>query len=334
MKVIILIILISITYFNATAQSLFAPVMGAKWTYIYRATSFQGFTGVSSKSNGIYKAVYDKDTIVNSLTYKLINLSTDILDSLNIPILPINGPVKYRDTVILKKTVHKMFFRENNDTLWAAIDFISNERLYFIFKSKPDSFNISKNSQAKVFIDSIYLKEINGKKLKTWKGKSYSRLLPDGLHYDTCSLTFVERIGIIDDLMPYFAFGGHRGNIDKRIPWGLVCYEDKEIGLVKFINLDCDIKNRVSTKNVALEKTIDCTYDSEENKISYDMHDLDTKYWKIILIDLEGNILLDTPIKDKSGFVKIQNRTSLKIGIVHFYNTLNGNYFNKKILIH
>ncbi len=221
---------------SISAQPLFAPVMGAKWTYVYRATSFQGFTGVSSKSNGIHKAVYDKDTIINNSTYKLINLNTDVLDSLHIPILPIVGSLKYRDTVILSKTARKMFFRENKDTLWAAIDFIINERLYFIFKSKPDSFNLPQNFRTKVFIDSISFKEINGKKLKTWQGKSYVRLLADGLNYDTCNLTFVERIGIIDDLMPYFAFGGHPSSIDKRVPWGMVCYEDKEIGLVKFIN--------------------------------------------------------------------------------------------------
>lgn len=332
-KIVFLIVFTWVNWGVGQAQALFAPVMGAKWTYIYQANSFNGFNGIESKTKGIIKAIYNKDTTINSLTYKLIDLNTDILDSLHIPTIQPNGSIKYRDTVILKKTLRKMFFREQNDSLWAAIDFIITEKLYFVFKSMPDSFSIDKLSSAKVFIDTIYFKDINGKKLKTWQGKSYSRLLIDGLNYDTCNLTFIERIGIVDDIIPYFAFNSHPASINKNRPWGLVCYEDKDIGLIKLINLDCDISNTVSTKNAALENRIECVYNSSESKVHFDLHDIDSQNWNLILIDLQSHILLDIPIKNSSGFVKIQDKLPTGICIVHFYNKINGNFYNKKIFI-
>lgn len=126
-KIVFLIVFIWINWNLGQAQSLFAPVIGAKWTYIYQAYSFTASNGIESKTKEIIKATYSKDTTINSLSYKLINLNTDILDSLHIPTVQANGSLKYRDTVILKKTSRKMVFRERNDTLWAAIDFVSAE---------------------------------------------------------------------------------------------------------------------------------------------------------------------------------------------------------------
>lgn len=326
MKTIIPLIISVFFCIMLNAQSVFAPVVGAKWTYTYNTYGFS--FGTSNKTKQILKVSYEKDTIANMKRYKLLNLFTDVIDSTWEPILPSNGIVDYKLTVSRIKRLEKIYFREQNDTLWAARYNTNSESIYFIFKTQPDSFNVL--PMTKTYIDSIYTKSINGKILKVWKGKSYYKQLADGYIYDTCQMTFIERIGIIDDIMPYFAFGGHPNSISKNKPWGLVCYEDNEIGNVQFMNIDCNVS---AIQNKILEKNIECHYFSEENRIKYDMHDIDFKNWKLILLDMKGNILMNRLITSKENYIELPNKNAVNIYLLHFYNLDNGNYYNKKILI-
>lgn len=76
-----IVFLIVLNWSVGYSQAVFAPVKGAKWTYIYRSTAF--VNGISSNTNGVIKATYSKDTIVEGKNYKLIILNYGILDITN-----------------------------------------------------------------------------------------------------------------------------------------------------------------------------------------------------------------------------------------------------------
>lgn len=320
-KCITFIMLIFFQHFSFTSwsQAVFAPVKGAKWTYIYRSSSF--LSGVLSKTNGIINTTYSKDTVVEGKVYKILILNYGILDSAN--------------NSVMAKYSHKFMSRQSQDTVWGFINDKSSESIYFVFKQIPDSFTIKKLHftdafSKKVFIDTIQTVKFGNRSFKTWKGKSYHEKLADGYNYDTCSLTFAERIGPIDDIMPYFAFNGHPGNMDKRYKYGLVCYEDSEVGTLKFIDLDCNI---VPVQNISKNILFESYYDNISRTLEIRFEESNLNQWTLSLVNISGQIMFSDVLKYTQNRISIPNSLSSGIYLIHLLNKENGNSTIKKIFI-
>ena len=324
----ILFFLIATSTYFLKAQTVFAPVKGAKWTHIYRSFNFQ-LNGTQTKSNGIIKALYLKDTVIDGKDYKLITLNYEVLDSSSFPVIVNNMVIRYDSEIRINRYTNKFFVRQTQDTIWGAINQIDRELPYFIFrKSAPDSFSIksliySNPVSKKVFIDSIKTIRILNQNLKIWKGKSYQQRFADGYAYDTCALSFAERIGPIDDLMPYFGFAGHPGSIDKKSKYGLVCYEDTEVGLLKFMDLDCDISIKTALKDISQYPEIVSYFDNSTHRISVNSTDTNLENWSLSLINLTGQIILKTPLIEGQNNLNVPKDLPTGAYFIQFFNKEN-----------
>jgi hypothetical protein len=317
-------------------QNVFAPLKGAKWTYVYNSNAFNGFTGEEWVGKSIIKAEYLRDSTIETQNYKYILLNYEALNTYYKPTI-VNGRVARYDTTISKnKTIRKFYTRQTQDTIFGFVDDKTNESVYYIFKANRDSFDIKKLNfddyrTKKVFIDSIKTTQVGNRSFKTWKGKSYQRLLADsGTGYDTFGLTFLERIGPIDDIMLFFGFNGHPGNINRNAKYGLVCYEDSEVGLLKFMDVDCNISpTKEGSKNIIVETYFNRFKNSIEIHLGVD----NINPLNLSLFNISGQLILTQSLKDVDNSVIVPRNLPSGIYFTHFIDKITGSTLVKKIFI-
>ncbi len=301
--------------YMASGQPVFAPVQGAKWTYSFHTYS-RSLSGFTRKSQNIIKAQYLKDTILGTLDYKLILLNYETLSSSYWPVSVIGSIVTW-DSLVNQYSAYqkKLFIRQSQDTIFALTDIKASEedRCYYTFLQSPGSYFLCRPSNKfvpspKVIVDSIRVRQIGPIELKVWYGKSFT--VTDGgsdiLYYYSRNLTFVERIGPIDDILLYFAFtgGDNINNHDESSPLGLICYEDSEIGVVKFMNLDCDLK-LVSTDEVFKDEAIQSHYNPYSRSIEIRIQPGQVNQWQFSLVHVSGQVILTTSVSDFNNFISV-----------------------------
>lgn len=130
--------------------------------------------------------------------------------------------------------------------------------------------------------------------------------------------------------MLYFGFNGHPGSIDKRFKYGLVCYEDSEVGTIQFINLDCNI---VSIKSINNNSSINCYYDNANRSIEVNFDGIDMNYWKLSLVNISGQVILSSPLNNVHNRISVSRTLNNGIYFVRILDKMNGNLFVKKIFI-
>jgi hypothetical protein len=305
-------------HIKASSQTIFAPIKGAKWTHIYRYSTYN--SGVTTFSLGIINSSYLKDSTIENKVYKCITMDYDVISDSQYPIILDNVIYRKNTSSSVFKYSASLFTRELQDTVWGFINNKDTERPFFIFTNKsPDSFDLKwlrfdNNVPKKVYIDSIKSAQYSNRNFKTWQGKSYQKLLLDGTQlYDTCSLTFAERIGPINDILPYFAFNRHPGTMDRKYDNGLICYSDAEVGNLKFKNLGCTFDIKVSTKEVVNSPDIDCYYDELNHCIAIKSKYSNICGYKVLITNTVGTIMQTERVVDTN--VRIYLLKSIKNGI-------------------
>jgi len=302
---------------NGYSQTVFAPP-GATWIHSYYGFDYD-FTG-SWFIWGAQEVKYEKDTIVNSIAYKLLRQNNVYYSG------------RFGNRRI--ENSNALCIRQSNDTIYAfrrMEDNKNREDLYFVFLEKPDSvINCFPTNDRcnKVYIDSITSKQIGNRTLKNWEGKSYVPYIPDAYSYDTFPLQFVERIGPINDLFSYFGFRGHP--VASLIEVTFHCYSDNEWGEINLSGTPCNLV--LSSKDPKREPLKwNCFIDN--NNLQLELSEESNYNIVLQLSDLQGRIILSKQINVSSNTILLPKHLTSGIYIVRIADPLNGVYDAKKIFI-
>ncbi len=331
--------------FVVNAQGVFAPVKGAKWTYVVGVSEYTSISGSYDNYHQSEKLSYTKDTTVRGQVYKLIN---DVHESvgarINLIINTNTGKVVGHDTFPYhdRKNISWMV-RQSNDTVWSLVNVDTIERVYFVFTARRDTIALkhfypnSRFDTGRVFIDSIGTYQIGTRTFKAWQGRSLYEYANDIVTFLKQKLTFLDRIGPLDDLPFYAGFNNYLPYVLKNYPFGLVCYEDPEIGLVQFLNVDCNMPLISATQDLAPNPPADAVkvyFAPGSQKIMIESKELDLTGWEATLINLNGQVLLKKTLNGTMIQLAAPDRITNGVYFTRLYNKTSGARFINKLLIY
>ncbi len=327
--------------YMASGQAVFAPVKGAKWTYTYSSTFYSVF-GMYGHGKAVLKAEYFNDTLIGSRTYKLINIKQEQIDTIYKVVSVTGTTVKWDTSIRIEKMAYRFLTRQSQDTVWSlSRSGDSTERLYFIYLKNPGVFYMDKlgpgepDSNRWVVINSILSLSFGNRTFRAWKGMSHfpRKFIDDTSNYDSLSLTFLDRIGPVNDVMGYLAFGGNCGCINAGYKYGLVCYEDNEVGEIKFMDLDCDLK-LVPTQNISRGIMLESYFNSLSRTIEIRIEDDNINQLQLSLVNISGQVVLTTLLMDSHSSIRIPDSLPGGIYFTHFLSKTHGKSAVKKIFVY
>lgn len=227
----LLIIFLSIISNRIYSQLEFAPI-GAKWTY---ETTNYDFTGVKSNSITIFEST--QDTVVNQKKCRLLNryeIVKGIIGNQNITYL-------YKPAIIFqdKYKIYHLF----HDSLYLLYD----------WKLKSgDSIGLQGERFPTGGLVPSYSTKIISNILDTSFGFSVRKINQNmfcgGRLGSGVNITQFEKFGMIENCLFYM---GEFCGFDYNKSFHLRCYQDDQVGLIKFDSITCD-SIRTNTKQVSI----------------------------------------------------------------------------------
>lgn len=229
-KCTLLILFVLMNCILISAQSKFAPIIGAEWHYSFISDTYDYNYSFFEHKKGILEVRYTKDTVVGNFTLKKFEQKETFKNKGNDTLFSeIKNPVfmlQRNDTVflLLKDTLEPAFFYKTQLTAKTKIEHFINQEL----KSVTDTTALNNRN--------ILFKAFN-----------YAQSCTCFDAYFEYNLIILDRIGALNADITVIETQGKAVNGANY--YRLVCYNDNEIGEVKFLNQDCNTLTAVADLN-------------------------------------------------------------------------------------
>ncbi len=337
----VLFLLLGVFHPCVNAQAVFAPVKGAKWTYVAGVSQFSYLPNAGTQTDSFHQAVkatYSKDTLINSRSYKIIEMSVETKGVLITGSKSNATALQYDTANFYTNLKDTLFIRQTNDTVIAFDNTYRKERIYFVYAPTRDSVNLLALGYPTfptrtVYFDLIDSYSISGKTFKSWYGSSYAVARQGNDIYGARPLTFLDRVGPIDDLLLFSAYQGFISPFVSDFPRGLVCYEDPEIGFVRFKDVDCNLSVKVETQNIASALDVGIYFSPSSQRIIVESKEVNLTGWNMSLINISGQTLLTASLSGFSNQIIPPAVLPGGIYFVHLANKTTGAHLARKIFI-
>jgi hypothetical protein len=316
-----LLIFFQIFSFSAKGQPVFAPKVGAEWNYFIETDSYTLDVPYFNPITGIVTVNYTKDTLVNGINMK-----------------------KFEQKWVYKK--------KNNDTLYSLVldpSFMTQREnsifllvgstlsLAFVYETQigaittftvpPPNFSSVFNLELQSIRDTTALNSSNSR-FKKYTYRSFTPRVIFDVDF-TNPLIILDRIGPLNADISVIRSQGQAVNYTNR--FSLICYQDSEVGQLKFKNRECNSRVAVDATKADLK---DFEIDNYSEIISILLQSNDNEFIENVKIyDVLGRLVLDITNNDKKNELNISKHKLPKgISIVKMKSN-NFQYKAKKIII-
>lgn len=287
------------------SQSEFAP-KGAEWVYEFQG--FRFFSGFSWSERGIERITYERDSLIQNEVTKVLSWKRIFYAS------------NYPDSLQVEEK--ELLLSQRNDSIFI------NNLLYFYLNAKVGDTleccvccpRTGLNVEKKVFIDSVGQFNLDTFSFKSWTGRSYSETLTAGPAYSHFPLTFVDRLGPINDFFLYYGFRGTSHNsalISESNPnhgVKLRCYQDDELGQINFAGIACDSITPFPPKDTSDPSAVKRPPSLSTAKGNIWYGDYGNIYFKfsepvsrVDVFSIDGKLLYSNPSRHSEGFFQLSS---------------------------
>ncbi len=236
------------------AQAVFAPVKGAVWNYYFRSNNYSWNIPFFKPVEGIATIKYVKDTLIGNTNFKKMERIEKL---------------KYRgnDTIFLNLKQSLLFIQRNDSIFLLTKDTLS---LAFVYPSRINSVVDLKSLSPGKITFSLTLKDtglVFALNRSTVKFKNFT-FIPNTKWFDVYlvnPLIILDKIGALNSDVTVIESQGE--NSTYAISYRLICYEDFELGLLKFDNRECDVITSIFGKKETKLKEINIVQSQEDIRI-------------------------------------------------------------------
>lgn len=211
-------------------QAVFAPKIGAEWHYqvFYYPYTYPNYPQLGIPTNGNLSIRYTKDTLIGGLKMKKFEQ---------------NGKFKYITSDTLHTYTNPPFFMiQRNDSVFMLVN--DTLTIAFVYKTQVGNNTIMKsyprkyifNLQLKYISDTFSINNNNFRLKKYTYSLTTNPIIFDV--YFTNPLIILDRIGAINAHLTVLNSQGQSSNYV--YDHYLMCYQDDEVGELKFSTTDCN----------------------------------------------------------------------------------------------
>ncbi len=314
---ILLLFFQSLSYF-ASSQAVFAPKIGAEWHYFFQTDSYNLNVTYFRPRRGTLKVSYTKDTLINTLIMKKFEqkevFKNKNNDTLFTRILSPLYMIQKNDSVLLLV----------NDTL--SLAFVYKTQIGAITKLRTTRNKYLFNLELQSLVDTT---AINNGNLR-FKKYTYKSSTPSILFdvYFTNPLIILDRIGAINADLSVLNSQGQSENYTDG--YNLICYQDSEVGELKFANSSCDVFVSVNDLKKPLND-FNISYQDEKISISVQSNEF---IKNVKIYDIRGRLVWNNTNEFSENEINIpKNELPQGLLIVNIESN-SFVYMAKKIIIH
>jgi hypothetical protein len=303
------------------SQAVFAPKMGAEWNYFFQTDSYDIDVPYFRPVTGISTVNYTKDTLINGLSMKKFEQKQIYK--------------KRKNDTLFSRVLNPSYMIQRNDSVFLlSADTLS---LAFVYKTQvgattalntpPPNFRFLFNLELKSVGDTTALNNSNVR-LKKYTYKSSTPTIVFDIYF-TNPLIILDRIGALNADLTVLSTQGQGDNYADG--YYLICYQDSEVGLLKFLNRECN--SRVSIDEI---KTILKDFDiSNQNKfITISLQNNDEFIKNAKIYDALGRLVLNIVNVGKNNEITISKNNLPEGLLIISIESNNFQYNAKKIIIH
>jgi Secretion system C-terminal sorting domain len=307
--------------FTASGQSVFAPKVGAEWNYFVETDSYPIDVPYFNPITGIVTVNYTKDTLVNGLNMKKFEQKWIYK--------------KRKNDTLFGGALDPSFMIQRNDSVFLLVG--STLSLAFIYKNQigsittltvpPPNYSWLFNLELQSVRDTMALNNSNFR-FKKYTFRSFTPTVIFDVSF-TNPVIILDRIGPINTDLSVILSQGQGTYYTNR--FSLICYQDSEVGLLKFMNRECNSRVAVDDIKTALKDFDIINYNEF---ISISLNNNDNEVIKNVKIyDVLGRLVLNILNNDKKNELNIsKNKLPKGILIVNIESN-NFHYNAKKIII-
>lgn len=318
----ILLIFSQLFSLTVKGQSVFAPKVGAEWNYSIQTDSYTIDVPYFNPITGIVTVNYTKDTLMNGMSMKKFEHKWIYK--------------KRKNDTLFGGALAPVFMVQRNDSVFLLV---SNNTLSlaFVYKTQigsittltvpPPNLPFVFNLELQSIRDTTALNNSN-LRFKKYTFRSFTPTVIFDVDF-TNPLIILHRIGPLNTDISVIRSQG-QGQFYTN--WfSLICYQDSEVGLLKFKDRECNSRVAVEDIKTALK---DFNIINYSEFISISLHSNDNEIIKHVKIyDVLGRLVLNIAHNEKKNELNIsKNKLPNGILIVNMESN-NFQYNAKKIII-
>lgn len=317
-QLIALVAIVHFTAFSLHAQATFAPKIGAEWHYAFQTDAYDWSIPFRVPRKGILTVNYAKDTLIRGVTMKKFEQKEAFRN-------------KGNDT-LYNRIGAPFFMMQRNDSVFLMVQ--DTLAVAFVYKNQLGSRTKLKANNGRVLLD-LDLQSVRDTtafsnprfSFGKYSYKTTTTILD--VYFETL-LVFLDRIGPINADLTVINSQGKASNYADT--YTLLCYQDSEVGELKFSNRDCNTSVSVSdVGHVAKEWAI-----THQNNVLYiSLQDVGNEYIKNVEIyDISGRLVRHINNVDRKNVLTLSD-DDLPRGVLLFSVESNTTIYEaKKIVTH
>ncbi|MDZ7878503.1 MAG: T9SS type A sorting domain-containing protein [Saprospiraceae bacterium] len=317
------ILLVFFHFFSLTVkgQSVFAPKIGAEWNYFVETDSYTIDVPYFNPITGIVTVNYTKDTLINGLNMKKFEQKWQYK--------------KRKNDTLFGGALEPSFMTQIGNSVFLLVG--NTLKLAFVYETQigtltrltvpPPNFPFVFNLELQSIRDTTALNNSN-LRFKKYTFRSFTPTVIFDVDF-TNPVIILDRIGPLNTDLSVILSQGQ--GVYYTNWFSLICYQDSEVGLLKFMNRECNSRVAVEDINTVL-RDFDIINYNEFISISLQNNDNEV-IRNVKVYDVLGRLVLNITNNDKKNELNISKSKLPKGILIVNVESNNFSYKAKKVII-